>query len=146
MSNPASPAPAPAPSKGKSRSWLRILSRFPWTLLVIIYLIVTTVARVSMNGPAGYAFLIVGLLVLFIEFFKSSDITTSAFLLDLVVAVLGVATAAVLLTLMFLDPSYEPTFFHGYGAAVILVDAILGPFNAFRGAKRNVEFDNLPGH
>lgn len=119
---------------------LRKLSRAPWILVVILFLMLTTLTEVPMAGAVGYVFLGVGLFVLFAEFLKSGDISTPAFLVDLVFSVIGVATTSVLITLMIVDSRYEMTFFHGYGAAIILADAIVGPYNAFRTAKRNLEF------
>lgn len=116
------------------------LARVPWILVVILFLLLTTLTEVTMSGVVGYIFLGVGLFVLFAEFIKSGDINTPAFLVDLVVSILSVATTAVLITLMLVDARYEMTFFHGYGAAIVLADAIVGPYNAFRTAKRNLEF------
>jgi hypothetical protein len=121
-------------------SLFRVLANVPWILIVILYLVLTTLADIEMTGVAGYIFLAVGLFVLFAEFIKSGDITTPAFVIDLVVSVLSVATTAALITLLVTQSQYQMTFFHGYGAAIVLADAIVGPYNAFRTAKRNLEF------
>lgn len=122
------------------KSVMHTIGKLPWILVIILFLLVTTLTDITMNGVVGYVFLAVGLFVLFAEFIKSGDINTPAFLVDLVVSVLSVATTAVLLTLMVVDSRYHMTFFHGYGAAIVLADAIVGPYNAFRTAKRNLEF------
>jgi len=131
---------------GRQKSTLaRVFANVPWILIVILYLVFTTVAGISMEGVAGYIFLAVGLLVLFAEFIKSGDINTPAFVVDLVVSVLSVATTAALITLLVTQSEYHMTFFHGYGAAIVLADALVGPFNAFRTAKRNLEFGGGAG-
>ena len=119
---------------------MHMLARLPWILVVILFLLITTVTKVSMGGVVGYIFLAVGLAVMFVEFFKSGDINTSTFLVDLIVSVASVATAASLMTLMLTSTGYSMTFFHWYGVAIVLLDAVMGPFNAFRTAKRNLEF------
>lgn len=126
-------------------SLFKVLANVPWILVVILYLVLTTVADIAMTGVAGYVFLAVGLFVLFAEFIKSGDINTPAFVIDLVVSVLSVATTAALITLLVTQSQYEMTFFHGYGAAIVLADAIVGPYNAFRTAKRNLEFGGGAG-
>ena len=122
---------------------LRLMSKIPWTALIILFLVVTTVTEVDMTGPIGYVFIVFGLFVLFIEFFKSGDISTTAFLTDLIVAVASVSGGAALMTVMLIDERYSLTFFHWYGAAILVADAILSPFNSFRTAKRNLELGGI---
>jgi hypothetical protein len=119
------------------------MSKMPWTALIILFLVVTTLTEVEMEGPIGYIFIVFGLFVLFIEFFKSGDISTAAFLTDLVVAVASVIGGAALMTVMLIDERYSLTFFHWYGAAILVADAILSPFNSFRTAKRNLELGGI---
>ena len=122
-------------TRGRTRSFL---SKFPWTLLLIAYMVVVHFAGVNMNGPAGYAFLALGVFVLVAEFFKSGDINTRVFLLDLVSAIFAVVVATILMSYLYFKLGQTPTFFHWFGVAVILADAILSPFNAFRTALRNL--------
>jgi hypothetical protein len=122
---------------------LRLLSKLPWTALIIIFLVVTTVAEMQMEGPLGYVFIGFGLFVLFVEFFKSGDISTTAFLADLVIAIASVIAATALITVMLIDQRYDLTFFHWYGAAIVIADAVLSPFNSFRTAKRNLELGGV---
>lgn len=123
------------------RSGSRRMSTFkviPWTLAIIVYMIVVHVTSLDMRGLAGYIFLGLCVFVLFLEFFKSGDISALAFLLDLVIAVFSVVVATVLMTYLILKLNQTPTFFHWFGCAIILGDAILSPFNAFRTALRNL--------
>lgn len=123
------------------RSNSRRMSTFkviPWTLAIIVYMIVVHMTSLDMRGLAGYIFLGLCVFVLFLEFFKSGDISALAFLLDLVIAVFSVVVAAVLMTYLILKLNQTPTFFHWFGCAIILGDAILSPFNAFRTALRNL--------
>jgi hypothetical protein len=127
-------------ARAPSSSILSTLSKLPWTALIILFLLATTLGGVDMQGPIGYVFIVFGLFVLFVEFFKSGDISTAAFLSDLVVSVLSVIVGAALITVMVIEPKYDITFFHWYGAVILVADAILAPFNSFRTAKRNLEF------
>ena len=122
-------------SRGRSMS---TFSKIPWTLLIIVYMVVVHYAGIDMDGVPGYVFLGLGIFVLFAEFFKSGDINTVAFLVDIVSAVFSVIIATVLLCYLYFKLGQMPTFFHWFGCAIILGDAILGPFNAFRTALRNL--------
>ena len=117
------------------------MSPFKWiplTLVLIAYMVVVHFTGLDMSGVAGYIFLGLGVLVLFVEFFKSGDINTWAFLVDLVSAILALIVATVLLSYLYFELGETPTFFHWFGFAIILGDAILSPFNAFRTALRNL--------
>lgn len=122
-------------SKGRSVSPVKWV---PWTLLLIAYLVVAHYLGLDMTGVAGYVFLGLGMFVLFIEFFKSGDINTWAFLLDLISAVIALIVATVLMSYLYFKLGQQPTFFHWFGCAIIVGDAILSPFNAFRTALRNL--------
>ena len=113
-------------------------SKIPWTLLIIIYMVAVHFTGVDMNGPAGYVFLGLGVFVLFAEFFKSGDINVSAFVVDILSSVVAVVTATILMCYLIWKLEQTPTFFHWFGCAIILGDAILSPFNAFRTALRNL--------
>ncbi len=76
--------------------------------------------------------------VLVAEFFKSGDINTRVFLMDLVSAIFAVIVATILMSYLYFKLGQTPTFFHWFGVAIILADAILSPFNAFRTALRNL--------
>jgi drug/metabolite transporter (DMT)-like permease len=119
----------------------RHMSPFKWiplTLVLIAYMVVVHFTGLDMSGVAGYIFLGLGVFVLFVEFFKSGDINTWAFLLDLVSAILALIVATVLMSYLYFKLGETPTFFHWFGCAIILGDAILSPFNAFRTALRNL--------
>lgn len=113
-------------------------SKIPWTLSIILYMLVVHFLGIDMSGVAGYIFLALCMIVLFFEFFKSGDVNTYGFLIDLVSAVFALIIATVLMCYMiFAMPDTNPTFFHWFGCAIIVGDAILSPFNSFRTALRN---------
>ncbi|MCW8827382.1 MAG: hypothetical protein OQK78_13265 [Gammaproteobacteria bacterium] len=111
--------------------------KFPWSFLMIIYLMVTYFTGIPLEGVVGYIFIALGMFVLFIEFFKSGDVSSTLFLVDQLFALAAVITSTVLLTFLFFVVGEVPNFFYWFGYAVILGDAILSPFNAFRMALRN---------
>jgi hypothetical protein len=117
---------------------MSIFQKIPWTLAIILYMVVVHFTTLDMRGVTGYIFLGLSVLVLFLEFFKSGDIDAAAFLLDLLGAVFSLVLATVLMCYLIFKLGQAPTFFHWFGCAVILGDAVLAPFNAFRTALRNV--------
>jgi hypothetical protein len=120
------------------RRRMSIFSAIPWTLLLIGYMVVVHYTEHDMSGVTGYVFIGLGVGVLFAEFFKSGDINAVAFLVDLVGAIIAVLVATVLMCYIYFEMGQTPTFFHWFGSAIILGDAILSPFNAFRTALRNL--------
>lgn len=126
----------------KSGGVMATIGKFPWMLLIIGFLLVAEYMSISLEGTVGYAFITVAVVVLFVEMFKSGDITPLTFLLDQFWAVLTVVLATGLLTYLYFVEGKEPTFFHWIGFAIILADALLNPFNGFRTALRNLD---IPG-
>lgn len=118
------------------------ISKMPWMLFIIGFLLIVEYLQISLEGTVGYAFITVAVIILFIEMFKSGDVTPISFLLDQFWAVLSVILASGLLTYLYFVTGREPTFFHWIGFAIILADSLLNPFNSFRTALRN--FD-VPG-
>ena len=114
-----------------------ILAKFPWGFLMIIYLLVTHYKDIRLEGVVGYIFVGLGMFVLFVEFFKSGDVSSAAFIMDQLFALLALIISTVLLTYLYFVVGEVPTFFYWFGYAVILGDAILSPFNAYRMALRN---------
>jgi hypothetical protein len=117
---------------------MSVFQKIPWTLAIILYMVVVHFTALEMRDVAGYIFLGLCVLVLFIEFFKSGDIGTFTFLVDLFGAVFSLVLATVLMSYLIFKLNQKPTFFHWFGCAVILGDTILSPFNAFRTALRNL--------
>lgn len=118
------------------------ISKMPWMLILIAFLIASEVLGFALEGAVGYTFITIAVAILFVEMFKSGDCTPLAFFLDQFWAVLTVVLASGLLTYLYFVEGRDPTFFHWIGFAIILADALLSPFNAFRTALRN--FD-VPG-
>ncbi|MCI5136964.1 MAG: hypothetical protein D3922_00800 [Candidatus Electrothrix sp. AR1] len=116
---------------------LQTLGRFPWIFSPIIYLVVVHQLNISLEGPLGYTFIGLAVVVLFVEFVKSGDIGVVSFLLDTTSSVIAVMASTALLTYMFFTLQETPTFFHWFGYAIIVGDALFSPANAFRTALRN---------
>ena len=124
------------------------LGRFPWALLVIAYPVAMYELQIDMQSQIHFGFIYVGLgvFVLFVEFFKSGDINAASFLLDLLWSVLALVLTTALMTYFLLElaPVAESSagwqtlsYFHWFGCAIILGDAVISPFNSFRTALRN---------
>jgi hypothetical protein len=120
------------------RRRVSVFSAIPWTLVLIAYMVWVHYTQQDMSGVTGYVFIGLGVGVLFAEFFKSGDISAAAFLLDTTGAVFAVIVATLLMAYIYFAMGQTPTFFHWFGCAIILGDAILSPFNAFRTALRNL--------
>ena len=118
---------------------LKFLGRIPWVFAPIIYLVVVHNLKMSLDGssPLGFTFIGVAVVVLFIEFIKSGDIGVVSFLLDTTFSVIAVIVSTALLTYMVVGLDQTPTFFHWFGYAIIIGDALFSPANAFRTALRN---------
>jgi hypothetical protein len=117
---------------------MSMFQKIPWTLAIILYMVVVHFTALDMRGVTGYIFLGLCVVVLFIEFFKSGDIGAFTFLVDILGAVFSLVLATILMCYLIFKLGETPTFFHWFGSAVILGDTILGPFNAFRTALRNL--------
>jgi hypothetical protein len=57
--------------------------------------------------------------------------------------VLALVLGTALMTVLITETDQAPTFYHWYGCVILLADAILSPFNAFRTAQRNLELGSL---
>jgi hypothetical protein len=114
-----------------------LLGMIPWTFFLIGYAVVVHILGMNMEGVLGYVFIGFGMFVLFAEFFKSGDISIPAFLADLLFAVIAVVVSTGLLAYLILELDQSPTFFYWFGYAIVIGDAVLSPFNAFRTALRN---------
>jgi len=112
-------------------------NKVPWTFLIIVYLVVAHLMKLEMSGVAGYVFIALGVLVLFLEFFKSGDISTATFLTDTLAAVIGVIVGTTLLSYLYFSLGQMPSFFQWFGYAILVGDAVMSPFNSFRTALRN---------
>jgi hypothetical protein len=136
---------------------MSILNKIPWTILLVIYALAayflgkagylgtegeTQDAMMGMAGISGLIFIGLGVVVLFAEFFKSGDISTGMFMGDLVGAVIALIAATTLLCYLIFGMGQWPNFYHWFGYAIIIGDAILSPFNSFRTALRNFGVGN----
>jgi hypothetical protein len=121
----------------KTGKGFSIFSKFPWVLVLIAYMVVVHVTHATMEGAVGYVFIGLGVFVLFIEFFKSGDINAASYLSDIISAVLAVVLATGLMTYLMFKLGEQPTFYHWFGYAIVIGDAIISPFNSFRTALRN---------
>ena len=104
---------------------------------MIAYLLATYFNDIPLEGPAAYIFLGLGVFVLLIEFLKSGDLNSIAFLIDQIFALIAVITSTLLLSYLYFNLGEVPNFFYWFGYIIILGDAIFSPFNAHRMALRN---------
>lgn len=127
------------------------LGRFPWVLLVVAYPALIYQFELDMAAQLHFGFVYMGLgvCVLFIEFFKSGDINAAAFFFDLLWSIAAVMLGTAMLTWFLLEGSnstgpgwQQLNYFHWFGCAIVLGDAIISPFNAFRTALRNLGLGN----
>lgn len=119
------------------RNRTSLIGMIPWTFFLIAFAVVVHIMGMNMEGVLGYAFIGFGMFVLFAEFFKSGDISIPSFLVDLLFAVIAVVIATGLLAYLIFKLDQSPTFFYWFGYAIVIGDAVLSPFNAFRTALRN---------
>lgn len=122
-----------------SSTTLSTLGKLPWMLFIVLFLIAAEYFQLNLEGTAGYVFIGVAFAVLFIEMFKSGDVSAASFLLDQFWAVLTVILATGLLSYLWFVEGQQPNFYHWIGYAIIIADALLNPFNAFRTALRNFD-------
>lgn len=122
-----------------SKSRLTTFMRLPWMLFIILFLIAAEYLNISLDGTAGYVFISVAVVVLLIEMLKSGNVGALGFFLDQLWAVLAVVLATGLLSYLWFVEGQQPNFYHWIGFAMILADALLNPFNAYRTALRNFD-------
>ncbi len=144
MNDDDSPMAEDSRPSGRKMSTVLRLARLPWTLLLTIYLLAVYIAKIDLSADGigsilGYVYFGLGLVILFVQFFKSADISTTGFIIHLTGALLSMTVATVLMTLLLSKggEGVNITFHYWYGCAIILADSILSPFNSFRTAKRN---------
>jgi len=123
----------------RSNNVMTVINKVPWMLFIIGFLIVSEYLQLSLQGTVGYVFITIAVIVLFIEMFKSGDVSALAFLLDQFWAVVTLILATGLLSYLWFVEGKEPTFFHWIGFAIIVADSLLNPFNSYRTALRNFD-------
>jgi hypothetical protein len=114
-----------------------ILAQFPWCFLLIGFLAVAFYTSTPLEGTLGYAFIALGVFVMFVEFIKSGDVSSVTFLVDHLFSIFAVIVCTALLSYLYFALGKVPNFFYWFGYAVVLGDAVISPFNAFRMALRN---------
>jgi hypothetical protein len=112
-------------------------NKVPWTFLIIIYLVVTQIMEIPLDGVPGFVLIGLGVFVLFAEFFKSDDISVAVFFTDVITSVIALVAATVLLCYLIWEMGQPLTFYHWFGYTILLGDTIFSPLNSFRTALRN---------
>lgn len=118
---------------------LTIFMRLPWMLFIILFLIAIEYLEIPLTGTASYVFISIAVVVLFIEMLKSGNVGAFGFFLDQLWAVIAVILATGLLSYLWFVEGQQPNFYHWIGFAIIIADALLNPFNAYRTALRNFD-------
>jgi hypothetical protein len=119
-----------------------MLARVPWGLLIVLAMWLAYTSQTDLSGTLGLVFIGLCVFVVIVEFFKSGDIRLGPFMLDLIFSVTAIVAGTALLTHMIMQPAPAggmPGFHYILGGIVLLVDAILSPFNSFRTALRNFQ-------
>jgi hypothetical protein len=124
---------------------LKVFAFVPWALLVgaaWYYIRLVRHLVLDFATPLGLGFLCFAIIALVVEFIKSGDVGQVAFIWDLTFALLTLALGVYTLTL--LDQRFELDLIGPDGIifAMLVADAWVSPFNAFRTALRN--FDHSP--
>jgi|SRR5687767_3740792 len=122
---------------------LKAFAFVPWALLVCAswyYIRLVRHLVLDFSTPLGLGFLCFAIIALVVEFIKSGDVGQVAFIWDLTFALLTLALGVYTLTL--LDQRLDLTGPDGLIFAMLVADAWISPFNAFRTALRN--FDHSP--
>ncbi|MCU0970700.1 MAG: hypothetical protein MUF57_02620 [Gammaproteobacteria bacterium] len=117
---------------------LNALGRFPWSLLIVLAMWLSYTTDIDLSGTLGLIFIGLCVFVLIIEFFKSGDIRIGPFMMDLLFAAIGLVAASSLITVMVMGGK-GLSFHYILGCLVLVIDAILSPYNSFRTALRNVQ-------
>ncbi|CAN8142880.1 membrane hypothetical protein [uncultured Thiomicrorhabdus sp.] len=103
-------------AKGSDSSLIKTISKFPWMLLVIAFLVAADQLDISLDNTIyGYVFITMAIIILFVEMMKSVDITSFGFFMDLFWAVFTVIVATALLTYLYFTPEKSISFFHWLG-------------------------------
>ncbi len=119
-----------------------MISKFPWMLLVIAYLIIAEYLQLSMSGNVGYGFIVVAIMAFFLEMYKAGDAGVSTFFFDQLWSIIGVGLASAMLSYLYFVEGKEPTFYHWIGFTMIVADALLNSVNTYRTALRNFDVPN----
>ncbi|MBN2647790.1 MAG: hypothetical protein JXR44_08390 [Thiotrichales bacterium] len=127
-------------AKKNESGLIKTISKFPWMLLVLFYLVAADQLNISLDNTLyGYVFITMAVIILFVEMMKSVDISAFGFFMDLFWAIFTVIIATALLVYLYLTPDKTISFFHWLGYGIILADALLNPLNSFRSALRNFD-------
>ncbi len=134
--------PNSKPKSGLGR-FLRGLYRFlricPWTFLLIVSAILVEYLPDKWQGTTlNYTMIVFALVVFVIEVLKGADIRIGRFVLDLLIAIVGVAAVSSLITYEIVATDQSPLFYQWIVAAVVFLDAIISTTIAFSTALRNM--------
>jgi len=138
--------PNAKPKSGMGR-FFRGLYKFlrvcPWTFLLILSAILVEYLPARWQGAAlNYTMIVFALVVFVIEILKGADIRIGRFVLDLLIAVAGVAAVSSLITYEIVATDQSPLFYQWIVVAVVFLDAIISTTIAFSTALRNMSVGN----
>lgn len=114
-----------------------MLKRIPWALLLVLLWAGGRYSGVNLgiDGFAIWVFVILSLITLVFEFYKSGDIMLRSFQADLISAI--TTTLVLGYGLCLAQQDLQPVDL--LVAFVVLTDAIVSPINSFRTALRNMQ-------
>ena len=125
------------------------LKRLPLALFLVIIWSIARMSSVnfSIGTPLGIVLTFICFGVIFLEFYKSGDISLNSFGWDLGLSIPATVICATTITLLIQRGFGELFLTDILVAAVILFDAWFSPFNSFRIALRNLMVGNVDaGH
>lgn len=121
------------------RGFYRFLRLCPWTFLLIVSAILVEYLPDRWQGNTlNYTMIVFALVVFVFEILKGADIRIGRFVLDLLIAIVGVAAVSSLITYEIVSSGQSPLFYQWIVAAVVFLDAMISTTIAFSTALRNM--------
>lgn len=117
----------------------RFLRLCPWTFLLIASAVLVEYLPDRLQGVTlNYTMIVFALVVFVVEILKGADIRLGRFVLDLLIAIVGVIAATALITYHITQTGESPLFYQWIVAAVVVLDAMISTTIAFSTALRNM--------
>lgn len=121
---------------------MRKLLRIPLVLIMVISWAIMRYSGINLDtgGGPGMTLLVVCIVVLIIEFFKSGDISLGGFGLDLLFVMVTLIIATATTTIIVYGYGWQQLGFVDMMVLLVtLCDSWVPPYNSFRTALRNLQ-------